>query len=352
MLRFGVSFLPDASPATMPADEYFRAALEVCDLADRTGYEYAKMTEHYLHPYGGYCPSPLMFLSAVAARTRTIRLMTGGIMASFHHPVQIATHAAMLDALSGGRADIGFARAWLPHEFDLFEISMDESRARFVDTVEAVLRIWTEAGASADSQFFHYSGVDLLPECVQRPHPPVWAAAVQSPESFEWIARKGFGLLITPGLRGYASVAELVARYRRTFIEEHAGTGAAPQVALSLPLVIADSDQEAVEASDLYLGRYLDAWRGAAAGWGARQSADYPTYSGLTWALAGESAKTVRDRVSAVVGSPDRAAEQVAYIREQLDPDVILWQVDTGSQPLDQALRTVRLFAEQVRPKL
>ncbi|WP_189243419.1 LLM class flavin-dependent oxidoreductase [Planobispora rosea] len=352
MLSFGVSFLPDATPTTMSAGDYFAGALEVCEFADRIGFGYVKMTEHYAHPYGGYCPSPLLFLSAVAARTRNIRLMTGGIMASFHHPVQIAAHTAMLDVMSGGRLDAGFARAWLPHEFDLFQVSMDESRARFVETVDAVVDLWTRPGAEAATPFFGYSGVDLLPGCVQRPHPPVWVAAVLSPQSFEWIARRGFGLLVTPGLRGFPALAEMVALYRSTFAEAHAGSGARPRVALSLPLIVADSDAEAVSASDEYLGRYLEVWKSAGEMWNSRTSADYAGYTGVSWMLDNDSPAKMRERTAAVVGGPDSAVEQITRIRQTVDPDVLLWQIDTGAQPASRALTTLRLFADKVQPAL
>lgn len=351
MLSFGVSFLPDATPATMSPADYYRQALEVCERADRLGVEYVKMTEHYLSPYGAYCPNPLMFLSAVAARTSRIRLMTGGIMASFHHPIQIATHASMLDAISGGRADIGFARAWLPHEFDLFEISMDESRARFVDTVDAVTRIWTESDVEVKSPFFSFSGVNLLPETVQRPHPPVWVAAVQSAQSFEWIAERGFGLLVTPGLQGYGVLAEHVRRYREVFAATH-GDAARPRVALSLPAIVAESHARAVELSDLHLGRYLSVWLDAATAWDDRESADYARYSGLARVLAAETPAGMRDRVAAVVGGPREAAEQIAHIRGLIDPDVLLWQIDTGAQPLDVATETLGLLTQRIRPAL
>ncbi|MEU6997265.1 LLM class flavin-dependent oxidoreductase [Nonomuraea sp. NPDC046570] len=345
-MKHGVSFLPDSTPATQSATAYFDGALQVCELADQVGFDYVKMTEHYLHPYGAYCPSPLMFLSAVAARTRRIRLMTGGIMASFHHPVQIAAHAAMLDALSGGRADIGFARAWLPHEFDLFELSMDESRERFVDTVEAVVRVWTEEKASADSRFFQFSDVDLLPRLVQRPHPPVWVAAVQSPESFTWIAEHGFGLLVTPGLRGYGALAEMIGLYRDAF------PGPNPQVALSLPLVVRPTTGEAVEDADRYLSHYLDVWTDAATQWDRRSSTDYARYTGVGHVLRQESAAGMRERVAVVAGGPDDVVDQIHHLRAELDPDVLLWQIDTGAQGAESGLTSVRLFAEKVQPKL
>src|SRR6185312_9074176 len=104
------------------------------------GFDYVKMTEHYLGNYGGYCPSPLTFLAAVAGQTSRIRLMTGCVLPAFHHPVQLAAHTAMLDALSGGRLDVGFARAWLPYEFQALGVPLDSSRDRFEATIRAVLR--------------------------------------------------------------------------------------------------------------------------------------------------------------------------------------------------------------------
>lgn len=109
------------------------------------------MTEHYMDPYGGYCADPLAFLSAVAAQTSRVRLMTGGIQASFHHPIQLAARTAQLDALSHGRLEVGFARAFLPYEFDAFGVDMDTSTERFRGTVDAVVRLWTGRQVSEDT---------------------------------------------------------------------------------------------------------------------------------------------------------------------------------------------------------
>ena len=106
------------------------------------------MTEHYLKPYGGYSPSPLMFLAAAAAQTKSIRLMTGGIQASFHHPIQLAAEAAQLDAISNGRLELGFARAFLPYEFEAFGIDLDSSKARFQQTIDATVRLLAEESVS------------------------------------------------------------------------------------------------------------------------------------------------------------------------------------------------------------
>jgi len=97
-MEFGVSFYLIVGPGTMKPSAYFASAFELATIADREGMASVKMTEHYLNPYGGYCPSPLSFLAAVAARTRRVRLITGCILPAFHHPIQIAAETA-----DGGR---------------------------------------------------------------------------------------------------------------------------------------------------------------------------------------------------------------------------------------------------------
>nr|WP_248297227.1 hypothetical protein [Streptomyces sp. S1D4-11] len=53
-----------------------------------------------------------------------------------------------------------------------------------------------------------------------------------------------------------------------------------------------------------------------------------------------------------VFGAPESAAEQIREIRDLLRPDVMLWQLDFGQQPRAAMERTLRLFAERVRPRL
>ena len=85
-MRHGLSFLPDADEDGIPAADYYDMVLDLSVLADDAGLTHVKMTEHYLRPYGGYCPSPLTFLAAVAARTTRIRLMTGCPLARLPPP--------------------------------------------------------------------------------------------------------------------------------------------------------------------------------------------------------------------------------------------------------------------------
>ncbi|MBP0456598.1 LLM class flavin-dependent oxidoreductase [Streptomyces montanisoli] len=352
-MRHGISLLPDCRPAARSAREYYRDALTLSRTAEELGLDYVKMTEHYLRDYGGYCPDPLGFLSAVAGCTSSIRLMTGAIQASFHHPLQIAAQAAMVDAISGGRLDVGFARAWLPYEFEAFGVPMDESRARFQATVNAVRRLWTEESVDEETPFFRFRRATSLPRPEQRPHPPVWVAAVRSRQSFTWIAEQGFGLLVTPPPHQDAlpGTREMVEVYLETFRAVH-GPGASPRVAVSVPLFVAETDEEAYRVADPLLREYLTVWAESAEDWSGTTSKDYPTYEAMGRILRTMRIDDFRSVGTAVVGSPEQAVERARQLTTQLHADTMLWQVDFGGQTMATMEPNLRLFASQVMPKL
>ena len=84
-MQFGIQFFPSVGPDLKPADQYWGEAIDLTVLAEELGFTSVRTVEHYFHPYGGYSPNPLVFLSAVAARTKTIRLITGAVLPVFIH---------------------------------------------------------------------------------------------------------------------------------------------------------------------------------------------------------------------------------------------------------------------------
>jgi alkanesulfonate monooxygenase SsuD/methylene tetrahydromethanopterin reductase-like flavin-dependent oxidoreductase (luciferase family) len=351
-VRFGLSFLPDCTPETKSPRTYFSDALELSVQAEMGGLDSIKMTEHYLHYYGGYCPSPLGFLSAVAARTSSVRLITGCVLPVFHHPIQLAAEAAQVDAISGGRLDVGFARAYLPDEFDALGLDMDESVDRFRETIRAVRRIWTEEKVSEDTPFFSYQNVTGLPRPTQLPHPPMWGAAVRTPESFTWLGTEGLGLLITPLISPH-EFRDHLGLYRDAFAAAHGGTERRPRIAASLPLLVADTDERANELAELYLRRYLDVWAEAVSPWDKRESSAYRGYSGFGWMLRGLQPDKLYTEGAAIVGSPATVIDRIRTFNDHIGGvDQILWQIDFGAMPLNEARRSLELFCDKVLPEV
>jgi alkanesulfonate monooxygenase SsuD/methylene tetrahydromethanopterin reductase-like flavin-dependent oxidoreductase (luciferase family) len=349
-MRFGVSFLPDSAPDTKPATEYFDDVLRMSRLADEGGLDYVKMTEHYLHPYGGYCPNPLAFLAAVASCTSRIRLMTGCVLPVFHHPIQLASTVAMVDAISGGRLEVGFARAYLPYEFRALGVDMDGSRGRFEATIAAVGRLLGEERVTEQNGYFAFQDATILPRPVQQPSPPFWIAAVRTPESFVRIGELGYGLLITPAGNTNVDLAH-VESYRNSFRAHHPEP-ARPRVAISLPLYVARTGEEARRIADPHLDEYLAVWTSALRAWDNAASSDYAGYTGFARHASTLTAKDCRASGTAIVGGVDHVVDQIGRLNERVGPDIVLWQTDFGGLGGAAATASIEAFISEVLPQL
>src|SRR5262249_25722350 len=123
-MKFGLNFFPSFRPSDLSTAAYFDQVLRMCERADQLGYHSVKAVEHYFHDYGGQTPNPIVLLSAIVARTRRIRPITGAVIPAFNHPVKLAGELAMLDNISGGPPDAGFGRGSIPKEFDAFAVPM------------------------------------------------------------------------------------------------------------------------------------------------------------------------------------------------------------------------------------
>src|SRR5713101_4612911 len=197
-MKFGLNFFPSFRASDYSTAEYFAQCLRLAERADQLGFNSIKTVEHYFFDYGGHSPNPVVLLSAVAARTQRICPTTGAVIPAFNPPVKLAAELAVLDNISNGRLDVGFGRAFIPKEFEVFGVSMEESRARFEEGIDIVAKLWTEDRVSYQGKFHTLRDVHLMPRPVQQPHPPIWVAAITSRESFVWAGQRGYNLMIVP----------------------------------------------------------------------------------------------------------------------------------------------------------
>ena len=154
-----------------------------------------------------------------AARTSRLRIGTGVSLAPFYHPLRLAEEVALLDLLSGGRVNWGAGRGFARVEFEAFGVPPEESTSRFHETVEIVLRAWTDESVCFSGEHFRFDGIEVLPKPMQRPHPPVWMAA-SSDGAIDWAAGRGFSILMDP----HSSAIE-IGRKRRRYAERLAAAG-------------------------------------------------------------------------------------------------------------------------------
>ncbi|HEV2301370.1 MAG TPA: LLM class flavin-dependent oxidoreductase [Stellaceae bacterium] len=348
-MEFGVQFFPDVRPEEKSGAEYFHDALALAEEADALGFTHIRIVEHYFHHYGGYSPNPIVFLAAAAQRTRAARLVTGAVLPAFNHPLKLAGEIGMLDAISAGRLDVGFARAFLPHEFRRFARSPDESVARFREGIEQIELLLTQENVTHAGRFHTIRDTTSLPRPTQRPRPKFYVAALNTPESFAFAGEKGHSVMAIP--LGGGKMRPLLDTYRTAWADAgHKGQG---EVMLAFHMYCEEDGAEARAFACPLLDRYLASLVEGASDWlDGRTSQDYPGYEKIIAKLKESNAAEQIETGAAWIGSPDEIAAQIARCRAEFGEfEHASLQVNFNTMPLAPAQRSMRLFARAVMPR-
>ncbi|MGE4013575.1 MAG: LLM class flavin-dependent oxidoreductase [Alphaproteobacteria bacterium] len=347
-MEFGIQFFPDLGPEKKPADKYWAEALHLVGLCDELGYTNVRTVEHYFTPYGGYTPNPHIFLAAASQRAKKARFTTGAILPVFNHPLKVAAEIGMVDAITGGRLECGFARAFLPIEFTHFGVSLNESKERFTEGMEIVRRLLEEEKVSYDGKFHKFQNVTSLPRPTQQPRPPFWVAALATPESFENAGRMGYNIMAIP--MGGGQMKGLLDTYRNAWrAGGHKGNG---KIMLAFHMFCAQTHDEAVRISRDPLNRYLKSLVHAASDWTTgTTSKDYAGYDKIIAMLDKETWDTQIEKGAAWIGTPDEIRAQIAaYLPTTGGFDIASLQVNFNTVSVEDAERSMRLFSQKVMP--
>ena len=326
--------------------------MRLAERADALGYHSVKTVEHSFFDYGGHSPNPCVFLSAIAARTRRIRLITGAVIPAFHHPAHLGGELAMLDNMSHGRLDAGFGRAFLPKEFEVYGVPMEESRPRFEEAIGMIRRLWTEERVS-QRRASSGSSIDvrLMPRVVQKPHPPIWIAAISAEESFLYAAKNGFHLMIVPYAGKPGLLQEYVKLYRKVWAESGHQPGA-EQIQVAQFCYVAEKIRRGEEGIRAHLPAATSRPSPTPAPPGRASPptsipattrwwrASWPPRRRRSWRTAAPSSAR-RDEVAAQVQSCIDAFGRI-------EPSM---QINFGGSTDHDAFRTLELFASQVMPR-
>ena len=349
-MEFGLQFFPDVGPDLKSGVDYWGDCLHLTGLADELGFTHIRTVEHHFQPYGGYSPNPHLFLSAASQRTQNARLVTGAVLPIFNNPLKIAGEIGMLDAISGGRLECGFARAFLPIEFEIFGRSLDESKARFTEGMEQVRQLLEEENVTEEGQFYSFRNVTILPRPTQKPRPPFWVAALITPASFEFAGRMGYNVMAIPLTGGM--MGDLIKTYRDAW--KGAGHPGEGRVMLAHHLFCHEDESKAMEIARGPLNRYLKSIVVAAAGWlEGKSSVDYPGYDKVIEMLAKETIETQMEKCAAFIGTPESIADRISKYQEITGGfDVASLQVNFNDLSIDEAEKSIRLFSEKVIPKI
>jgi hypothetical protein len=145
----------------------YRAMIDICEWADGLGFEEVFIGEHH-GAEDGYIPQPIVLASAVASRTRQIKLHISALLVTMHHPLQLAESLAVLDQVSNGRLRITAGMGYRPHEFEMFGVDITKKLRIYLDTIAVLQKAWT-------GEPFEFEGrtVRVTPTPVQKPGPKI-----------------------------------------------------------------------------------------------------------------------------------------------------------------------------------
>jgi probable F420-dependent oxidoreductase len=124
-------------------------------------------------PSGSGLLDPIVTLSYLAARTRTVRLGTAMLLLPQRNPVYTAKEVSSLDWLSGGRVDLGLGVGWLKEEFDALEVPWERRGARTDEYVEVLRTLWCDDTSAYQGEFYTLPPCEMFPKPHQQPHPPL-----------------------------------------------------------------------------------------------------------------------------------------------------------------------------------
>jgi len=330
MIKFGVMGNSHPAPGadlTRVVDEMMAEAQQ----AERCGFDSFFTTEHHQEP--GYFPSPLPLLTAIAARTSTIRLGTGIAILPLYHPTRLAEDCATLDIISKGRLILGVGMGYQDVDFAAYGLRVSDRVSLFEEGIEILKRAWTEEKVYFVGKRHTLTDVVVSPKPVQKPRPPIWVAALGD-EAMKRAGRLGDALL-ADSFQLPARLKPRVDLYRATAESR----GNVHKVAVFREGFVAPTREQAIrdyEEGLLSTHRYY--WRHGSYYQDIKKEED------LTLA------RISLDRL--ILGSPEDCVEKVQMWNREVGADYFLIRFRHPAGPSHQkVMDAIKLFGEAVIPK-
>ncbi len=337
----------------IPDEQVYDEELKIALMAEELGYDEIWVVEHHFEDYS-FCPDNFVYLSHVAALTKRIRLATGAVILPWNEqPLRVAEKAALLDHLSNGRFVLGLGRGLSRREYGQFGIEMEESRGRFDEAAEMIIKA-LETGVMEE----HHGQYFDQPRAVIRPKPKTPLAGrlkqvAMSPDSVEEAAVLGAQMMQFT-YKPLETHRDEIQQYNAAYRQHH---GIAPPVPIMTDITVCDSNADrCAEHAHKYIRDYLLSvmHHYEMMGEHFKDAKGYEAYGDTAVAMREMGLDAVAEGYVAgqVWGTPQQMLEGFEKRREVIgDFDALIIPRFAG-MPFDVAERTMRTFAEEVMPEL
>lgn len=319
----------------------FEESFKQVDVAEQMGMDSVWLAEHHFSPDRSVLASPLIIASAIAARTKRIRMGLAVQVLPLTNPLRLAEEAATVDHISRGRFDLGIGRSGLTKYYRGYNVPYEESRERFREALEVVRKAWAGETFSHQGAYFSFSDVTVVPRPYQQPHPPIHVA-LASPDTFSMIGQMGYAVFISAN----TSISQLKDRlvlYRDA--RQAAGHTGPSDIALRIPVYIAETEEKAQSEPEESM------WH--AIRYGARQlsgsAGSQETLERLHRVANTSYDELLKQRV--LFGSPEAVVDRLQQYQEEIGVTGLVMEMNYGGRiPYERVVNSIRLMVDKVMP--
>ena len=326
----------------------FQRGFKIIDEAEGLGIDSVWLPEYHFIPVS-VLSSPIAVASSIAARTKNMRIGFGVYLLPLANPIRVAEEVATLDHISNGRVEFGIGRGTFPEHHDAFNSPFPESRTRFDEYLEIIVKAWTEEEVTFKGDHYNCQNIRVKPKPMQRPHPPI-RVGVTSAETFKIIGQLGYPIFINPS-RAFAlsDLSPYIEEYLKSWKEAgHRGDG---EVGLRVPIYVSDTEEKAYnEPRESALASITSlAERVAVSASREGTSGDWQAESDLLSKMTYDD--WLRDKV--IYGTPDRVSDRLEQLIEELHLKQIVYEINFGRRiPYELQTNCLRMLADKVLPNL
>jgi alkanesulfonate monooxygenase SsuD/methylene tetrahydromethanopterin reductase-like flavin-dependent oxidoreductase (luciferase family) len=330
-----------------PLATLFDERLTFAKAADAAGIYCLHVAEHHATPLN-MVPVPGIYLGAVARVTSRMRLGPLVYLLPLYSPLRLIEEICMLDHLSYGRLEVGVGRGISPFELKYHKIAHEESRDIFIDAFNCI-----SAGLKTDSLTyrgprFEYADVPIALRPLQQPHPAFWYGSSNTIGS-TWAGEHGLHFVtLGPMATAKANIdafKEAFARRGRAAQPKAEFPGGAA-IGMQRHIFVADTDEEAERFAKPAMNVHL-----ANLNWLRTMHG----VTGLTDRLNVPRGANYEECVAdgtVIAGTPPRVLAEIERQVHELGVNYLLSYLFLGTMSLNEALRSLQLFATEVMPKL
>ncbi len=319
----------------------FEQGFQQVEAADRWGLDVFWLAEIHQQARRSVLSAPMNVAGMIAARTKRIKIGTAVQVLPLCHPLRLAEETATVDQASRGRLILGAGRSGNPRGYAAYGVPYSESRERFFETLEILKKAWTEPSFSHEGQFYSFNEARAVPRPYQQPHPEIRIAGA-SEDTFPTLGRLGYPLFVSVRSGSLSGLAPDLKAYRDAY--EAAGHPGRGRVYLRLSVHVGEDDKRALEEGEpSIMAGYkslIDRLEGSP---NSRRRAELEEVRTITYEAV------LRDKV--IVGGPERVADRLKQLEEELGIDGILVELNFGSAiPAELMMQSLRLLCEKVMP--